>query len=89
MEYFLIYAAVINLVTFVTFVWDKRCAVKGRRRIPERTLITLALLGGSPAALLAMFTARHKTRKPKFFIGLPVILVLQATALIIYEVYLK
>jgi uncharacterized membrane protein YsdA (DUF1294 family) len=88
-EYIALYLAAVNLLTFIIYVWDKRCAVKGRRRVPERTLITLALLGGSPAALLGMLAARHKTRKPKFFIGVPAILALQLAAVIIYEVYLK
>ena len=60
--------AVVGLVTFATYGWDKRCAERGARRIPERTLHTLELLGGWPGALLAMQVFRHKRSKPEFFV---------------------
>ena len=59
---------------------DKRRAKKGRRRISEAALLGLAILGGSPACLLAMYGFRHKTRKPKFYGGVPLILLFQLAA---------
>ena len=44
---------VLNLATFLVFGWDKLAAVRGQSRIPERLLLVLAALGGSPGALLA------------------------------------
>lgn len=56
---------------------DKQKARKNRWRIPERTLIGSALLGGSVGALLGMYTFRHKTRHLKFTLGVPAILIAQ------------
>ena len=55
--------------------------------IPEKTLIFLAVIGGSPAALLAMYTIRHKTRHIKFTLGVPVILVIQI--IVLYILYTR
>lgn len=56
---------------------DKLLAKENAWRIPERTLLMLAAIGGSIGVLLAMYTVRHKTRHAKFFLGVPAILVLQ------------
>ena len=57
---------VVNLWTFLCFGLDKAYAESGRRRLSESSLLTLALIGGSPAALLARRHFRHKTRKQPF-----------------------
>lgn len=72
----------INLATFAAFGWDKAAARQRDRRIPERTLLTLAALGGAPAALLARQTLRHKTRKQPFGAWLMLIVFAQATVVI-------
>ena len=64
--YGLLWLAAINLAAWVAFALDKAAAQDGDRRIPERTLLTLALIGGSPAAVAAQQTLRHKTRKEPF-----------------------
>ena len=56
----------INLATYATFAYDKRAAGRGDWRISENTLLTMALVGGSPGALLARRRLRHKTRKQPF-----------------------
>ena len=56
---------------------DKYKATKNLWRIPEATLMGSAALGGSIGALLGMYAVRHKVRKPKFYIGIPLILLLQ------------
>ena len=73
--------AIINLVVFVIYGIDKRKAEKSEWRIPEKDLL-LAAVFGAPGALIAMYFFRHKIRKPKFFIGVPAILI--AEILIIY-----
>ncbi len=84
----LIYFAVINIITFIAYARDKRLAKKANaRRIPEKTLLLLAAIGGSIGALIAMYTLRHKTLHKKFFLGVPAILIAQ-TAIALY-LYLK
>lgn len=77
MFYFVLYLVLINLVAVVITAYDKLAAVNHRRRIPERTLLLIAALGGAPAMYLTMLVIRHKTRKPLFMIGIPVIFVLE------------
>lgn len=72
----------INLWTVLRFWQDKQRAKAGERRIPEADLLGLALMGGSPGALLARRLFRHKTRKEPFSTMLFVIVVLQVGAVI-------
>jgi uncharacterized membrane protein YsdA (DUF1294 family) len=60
--------AVASLVSFVAYGFDKRRAATGGRRVPERTLLLLAFLGGWPGSILAQRHFRHKTRKLEFLI---------------------
>ena len=77
MKYFLLYLLLINAAAFVLMHADKRRAKKNRWRIPERTLIGSAILGGSIGALVGMRCFRHKTRHLKFTLGIPAILIAQ------------
>ncbi|MDB5738928.1 MAG: cold-shock protein [Sphingomonas bacterium] len=72
----------INLWTILRFRQDKAFAIAGARRIPEAKLLGLALIGGTPGALLARRIFRHKTRKEPFSTQLLVIAAVQAGALI-------
>ena len=76
----IIYLITINIITFITYGIDKAKARKGAWRIPEKTLIGLAVAGGSIGALTGMSFFHHKTRKPLFKIGIPVILLIEAAA---------
>ena len=72
------YLAAVNLWAFALMGVDKhRAKRKGARRIRERTLFLSALLGGSPGALLGMWTFRHKTKHWYFVWGMPLILAAQ------------
>lgn len=73
-----VYLAIVNVVTFVAFCVDKRRAVRHEWRISEATLLGLSFAGGALGGLVAMHVAHHKTRKPKFYLGLPAMLALQA-----------
>ena len=77
MKYFFLYLLLINAAAFVLMLVDKIKAKKNRWRIPERTLIGSAILGGSIGALMGMYTFRHKTRHLKFTLGVPAILIAQ------------
>ena len=76
-KYCIIYIITINLIAFLAMYVDKRKAKYGRWRIPEQTLFILALIGGSISSIAGMYTFRHKTKKLRFSIGFPVILILQ------------
>lgn len=73
----LFYLVTINALGFLIMLADKEKAKKRLWRIPEATLLTVAALGGSIGCLAGMKVFHHKTRKPKFYIGIPVILALQ------------
>lgn len=60
------YFIAINVLTFIIMLWDKFQASYHSRRIRERTLYLLTLLGGSPAMLFSMYAIRHKSRKLSF-----------------------
>lgn len=76
MRYVMYYLIIINIAAWLAYGLDKWKAKAGKWRIPERTLLFLALIGGSVGALAGMFLFHHKTKKPKFYIGVPVMLVL-------------
>lgn len=80
MKYLLLYLLIINAAGFLLMLVDKWKARKNRWRIPEATLMTVALLGGSVGSLLGMYTVRHKTRHLKFVVGIPAILAVQIFA---------
>jgi uncharacterized membrane protein YsdA (DUF1294 family) len=67
-EGIIIWLLAINIVTVVTYRYDKNIAGGSRRRVPESRLLLLALIGGTPAAYIAMYLMqpRHKTRKVRF-----------------------
>ncbi|MFO0694272.1 MAG: DUF1294 domain-containing protein [Polyangiales bacterium] len=70
-------ALVYNALVALVFAYDKRQARLDRRRVPERTLMTLAAAFGAIGALVGMRLARHKTRKPLFSVGVPVLVLAQ------------
>ncbi len=69
-----------NFIVFLIYGLDKFFARRGMRRISERTLLTLAFLMGAVGAVLGMYVFRHKTRKKKFRILIPVYLILNIAA---------
>ena len=73
----IIYLIVINIITFLAMWIDKKKAKRGRYRISEQALFTLVLLGGGVGGIAGMYTFKHKTQKARFFVGIPVIIVLQ------------
>ena len=76
------YLILINAIGLWIMLLDKQKARRGSWRIPEATLMGITLLGGSIGMFLGMHLFRHKTRHPKFVIGIPLILILQIVAAI-------
>lgn len=79
----LIYLAVINVATFLTFGLDKWKAKRNKWRVRESALLTLAVLGGSIGAWFGMKVWHHKTQHKKFHYGIPLIFIAQI-ALVVY-----
>ena len=85
MKYLILFLLITNLITFIVFGIDKRKAVKGRWRIPEKTLLLMGLVFGSVGQLLGMKVFRHKTNKWYFwFCGM---LSLAVQIVIIYKIF--
>ncbi|MCE9521302.1 MAG: DUF1294 domain-containing protein [Alphaproteobacteria bacterium] len=61
-----LYLALVNIAAFAAFAFDKHAAQSRARRIPENTLLGLALIGGSAGAFAAQRVMRHKTAKQPF-----------------------
>ena len=83
----LVYLLLINAIGFLLMLVDKYKAKRNLWRIPEATLMGVAAIGGSIGAITGMNLFRHKTKHPKFYIGLPVILALQIV--LVYLLVLK
>jgi len=75
-EVVLIYLAAINIITFAMYGIDKKRAIKDQWRIPEKTLLGAAFIGGSLGALAGMKAFRHKTKHGKFKVLIPVFLMM-------------
>ncbi len=87
LSYIAIYLGVINLAGFLSMGLDKSKARRNKWRIPEATLFLFAIFGGSVGSLLGMRAFRHKTQKPRFYIGIPIILGVQCV-LVLYFLFL-
>ena len=68
----------------VMTVYDKYAARHKKRRVPERTLLLTAALGGALLMFIVMQLIRHKTKHPKFMIGLPALFLLQAAGVLCF-----
>ena len=76
----------INAITFITYGIDKLKAKKGKWRIPESTLLLLAIIGGSIGAWFGIKVWHHKTLHKKFKYGIPLIVIIQiAIAIYIFR----
>lgn len=79
----IVYLLIINLIGFVIFYVDKRKAIKHKRRVRERTLFIIAIIGGSLGTYFGMYNFRHKTKKLKFVVGIPLIIGIQILLFIV------
>lgn len=86
MQNIIIYLIIINIITFFVMWIDKRKAKKGKWRISEAALFILAILGGSIGGIAGIYTFRHKTKKHRFTIGFPAILIIEILIIIVYSI---
>lgn len=80
----IIYIILINIITFIVMGIDKKKAKFGKWRIKESILFTLVLLGGGIGGTLGMYVFRHKTKKMRFVIGFPAILIFEIFVIVYY-----
>lgn len=81
--YLLNFLVIINIIAFIAYGIDKLKAKQGKWRIPEATLLLLAIIGGSIGAWCGVKVWHHKTLHKKFRYGIPLIIALQ-TAMVLY-----
>ena len=67
----------LNLLSFSLMAWDKRCAKKGKWRVPEKVLFLAAACFGGLGGVLGMTLCRHKTKHWYFKVFFPILLILQ------------
>ena len=79
------YLVLVNAAALALMLTDKKKARRGAWRIPEATLLGIAVLGGSIGAIAGMYLFRHKTRHMKFSLGLPLILAVQIVFLLCFQ----
>ena len=80
------YLLAVNIIAFILYGYDKSLARRDRSRIPEKTLLFWAWIGGSIGAFLGMRIFHHKTLKPKFALTVPVLTALEI-AVIIFSLF--
>ena len=86
--FLLIYLVAISLISIIVCIYDKIAAKKfTKHRARESSLLILSALGGSVAMLLTMLLIRHKTKHVKFMLGIPLIIVIQAAALVYLHIH--
>ncbi len=84
MQELIYHLSIINITTFLLFMADKKRAIRRQWRVPEILLLSLSAIGGSLGGYLSMQIFRHKTKTAIFKVGMPILIILQATALIYY-----
>lgn len=80
--YILTYLAIVSVISVIFTIKDKRAAINKKRRLSEKTLMTLAALGGGLAMYMTMIAISHKTKHNKFMIGIPVLVIIEAMVII-------
>ena len=81
------YLIIINLIAMIVTIVDKKKAQKDKWRVKEKTLFVMSAMGGSLALYMTMLKIRHKTKKLKFMIGIPLIFIIQVVLLVLLYLY--
>ena len=80
-----VYILAVSLLTWILFGLDKWKAIHGKWRIRESTLLGLSLIGGAAGGLAGMYLFRHKIRKMRFRIGVPLMRLVQAALFLLIK----
>ncbi len=81
-KYLVAWILLMNIIGSIVNIADKSKAKHGKWRIPEKTLWSIALLGGAPLSYITMKIIRHKTKHISFMVGFPILAVLDIALLI-------
>ncbi len=84
-----VYMVIINFISFIVFGVDKSKSQKNQWRIKESTLIVLSFVGGSMGSIIGMIVYHHKLNKKKFYIGIPLIFILNKVIEILLIVQIR
>lgn len=84
MDIVMTYLVMMNALGLAIMGIDKKRAIKNEWRIPEKTLFTVSIIGGSIGTLMGMYLFRHKTKHWYFVVGMPAILVIQLVLCALY-----
>jgi len=76
------YLAAVNVVAFIMCIYDKRAAIKRRRRISEKALFAISIVGGAAGMLAGMLLSRHKTRHWYFVVFVPLLVAVHVLLLL-------
>ena len=82
MKPFLYYLAAVSVLSCILTIHDKLAAKRHAWRVPERVLMLSAALGGSVSMYATMLIIRHKTKHPKFMVGIPAMIAVQVFVVI-------
>jgi len=80
--YAIVYITAVSLLAAILTIRDKGAARKNGWRVKERTLLVVSVIGGSAAMLITMLAVRHKTRRAKFMVGIPLIILIQVVIIV-------
>lgn len=86
LNYLWIYLAAVNVIAFIMCVVDKRAAIKRQRRISERALFFVSIIGGAAGMLAGMLLVRHKTKHCSFMVLIPLFIAAHVVILVLWVV---
>ncbi len=87
MKYFIIYLIIINIIAVIVTIVDKIKAKYHKWRVSEAALLIISALCGSVGMYITMLIIRHKTRKLKFMLGIPLIFIVEFAAFLLVMNY--
>lgn len=82
--YFVIFVALISVISVMITVYDKVASMAKKWRIPEKVLMMFGFFGGATAMYITMQLIRHKTKHKKFMIGLPCFIVIHIVLVFVF-----
>ena len=79
-----VYLAAVNVIALIMCVVDKRAAIQRRRRISEKVLFLISIVGGAAGMLAGMLLVRHKTRHWQFMVFVPLLIIAHVVIIVVW-----